>query len=61
LSNVVDITASNLTDLEVSGDEDDTLHWKLKFYDICGGEGDSVNIKYCPFCGKFLPKKVQKN
>lgn len=60
-SNVVDIKASYLTDLEVSADEDDTLHWKLKFYDICGGgEGDLVNIKYCPFCGKFLPKKVQK-
>lgn len=57
-SNVININLSHLTDLEVSVDEDSILHWKLKFYDEYGG--DSVNIKYCPFCGRFLPKKVQK-
>lgn len=50
------VEIADLADLEVARDEDKVLHWKLRFYDEYGGE--TINIRYCPFCGRFLPRKI---
>lgn len=50
------VEIADLVDLEVTRDEDEVLHWKLRFYDEY--DGYNINIRYCPFCGRFLPRKI---